>query len=250
MIQKGMLPASILLGLLLSAGCGSNGKDGSDNGNGGSYGGPLLQSRERAARESSSLHLKQLGLAIHQYSSDTGRLPPAAARDPQGKALLSWRVLILPQLGHQNLYRKFRLNEPWDSPNNKPLLKMMPKQYHSKASKAGSDQTHFRVFVGNNTLFPDNPGAALRLSFVTNADGTANTILVVEAGKAVPWTSPEEIPYNPGQPLPDLRGLYPHSNGFLVLTADGATRYLTSTSDTTLRNAITWNDGKVLGSDW
>src|SRR5258705_440975 len=32
-----------------------------------------------------------------------------------GRALLSWRVAILPFLGQELLYREFRLDEAWDS---------------------------------------------------------------------------------------------------------------------------------------
>ena len=40
--------------------------------------------------------------------------------------LLSWRVAILPFIGEQNLYNRFRLDQPWDSPHNIALLPLMP----------------------------------------------------------------------------------------------------------------------------
>src|SRR5262249_7841979 len=36
--------------------------------------------------------------------------------------------------------------------------------------------------------------------------GTSNTILIVEAGSAVPWTKPEELILEPDLPLPPLGG--------------------------------------------
>ena len=55
--------------------------------------------------------------------------PPAALRDSGGLPLLSWRVLLLPYLGHNDLYRRFHLDEPWDGPHNKALLAEMPEVY-------------------------------------------------------------------------------------------------------------------------
>ena len=43
-------------------------------------------------------NLKQIGLALLNYEQTNGRLPPAAVADKQGKAMHSWRTLILPYL--------------------------------------------------------------------------------------------------------------------------------------------------------
>ena len=53
---------------------------------------------------------------------------PARAIVKDGQPLLSWRVEIL-KLMDPNLYRRFKLDEPWDSENNKPLLDLMPAEY-------------------------------------------------------------------------------------------------------------------------
>jgi hypothetical protein len=75
----------------------------------------------------SRLNLKKLALAM-QNRADTyqGRLPLAASVDKKGKALLSWRVELLPYLGEQALYNQFKRDEPWDSPHNRKLLSKMP----------------------------------------------------------------------------------------------------------------------------
>ena len=66
---------------------------------------------------------------MHNYHSANNTFPRAASIDENGKPLLSWRVAILPYLGHQELYNKFNLDEPWDSAHNKALLKEMPPVY-------------------------------------------------------------------------------------------------------------------------
>jgi len=35
-------------------------------------------------------------------------------------------------------------------------------------------------------------------------DGTSNTIMIVKAGTAVPWSKPDDLVYDPDQPLPEL----------------------------------------------
>src|SRR5262249_55645747 len=66
---------------------------------------------------------------LHMVGSGRGNLPPVAIADRKGKPLLSWRVALLPYLGEWDLYRKFKLDEPWDSPHNKALLPLMPEIY-------------------------------------------------------------------------------------------------------------------------
>ena len=71
-------------------------------------------------------NLKQIALAMHNYAADNNTFPPAATFDTDGKPLLSWRMLILPYLDEDSLYRQFHLDEPWDSPHNKPLIAQIP----------------------------------------------------------------------------------------------------------------------------
>src|SRR5206468_7490832 len=52
---------------------------------------------------------------------------------------------------------------------------------------SGGATTHFQVFTGPDTLFPGVKGRP-----VANAtDGAANTILVAQATRAVPWSKPQ-----------------------------------------------------------
>jgi prepilin-type processing-associated H-X9-DG protein len=79
-------------------------------------------------------------------------------------------------------------------------------------------------------------------------DGTSNTILVVEAAEAVPWTKPDALEYDPRKPLPALGGHY--RRGFHALFADGSVRLMRQDFNAEmLRRMITRDDGLVIDFD-
>src|SRR4051794_14898536 len=79
----------------------------------------------RAQLTKSQNNLKQIALAFHNYESANG-FSPADISDKDGKPILSWRVAILPYIEEDALPRQFKLDEPWDSENNKKLIEKMP----------------------------------------------------------------------------------------------------------------------------
>ncbi len=199
-----------------------------------------------AARPQSINNLKQIAIAMLNYNDAYGRFPAAASYAPNGKPLLSWRVEILPFIEQQNLYMQFKLDEPWDSPNNRALLALMPRVYRlPKEIGLPPDHTVYRVFEGPNAAFEGRQGRRT----AEFRDGTSNTLLVVEADQGVPWTKPDEIPFNLNQPVPRPVGHW--AVGFHVLMADGSVRLIDKkVSEQTLRAAITRNGGDILGPEW
>ena len=63
------------------------------------------------------------------YESLWGAFPPRVHRDREGRPLLSWRVLILPYMEQNELFSRFHLDEPWDSPHNRTLIDPIPPTY-------------------------------------------------------------------------------------------------------------------------
>ncbi|HEY7427397.1 MAG TPA: DUF1559 domain-containing protein [Gemmataceae bacterium] len=207
----------------------------------------VQRAREAAARTQSQNNLKQIGLAMHNYEATNGLFPPQATYDKNGKPLLSWRVLILPYLEQNDLYKQFHLDESWDSEHNKKLLAKMPKTYASPQDETtiADHTTHYQGFFGKGTIFEGKKG--IRIADIT--DGTSNTLMIVEASKAVPWSKPEDIPYDAAKPLPKL-GM-PGASSFLAGMCDGSIRLIYhDITEKTLRNAITRNDGNPLGPDF
>jgi hypothetical protein len=153
--------------------------------------------------------IRQLIIAMHNYHSDYGYLPPQAICDKTGKPLLSWRISLLPYLEQEALYKQFKLDEPWDSEHNKTLLEKLPEVYQhpDPEVKSPPGMTYFKVFYSKKGM---KPAAALleqgkvSLGMITVQDGTSNTALLTDAGPAVPWTKPADILFDPNQPLPKL----------------------------------------------
>ncbi|WP_439626639.1 DUF1559 family PulG-like putative transporter [Gemmata sp.] len=214
------------------------------------FGGAFVEARrktqEAAARLTALNNLKQIGLAMHGYHDANGTLPPAAVCDKTGKPLLSWRVLILPYIDQNALYQQFKLDEPWDSANNKKLLAKMPKVYAVPGvTPEGGTDTHFRVFVGNGAGFDWVKGGKL----TDIADGTSNTFLCVTGADAVPWTKPDELEFDPEKDPTKLLGAVA-SGRVLVGMFDGSVRTLPNIPPKdTLKAYITKSGGEVISDD-
>lgn len=209
------------------------------------------KARETSTRRETQDNLKRLALAVHFYMDMNNRLPPAALTEPNqpnGRRLLSWRVAILPYMEQDALYKRFKLDEPWDSPNNLPLLQEMPKAFQPPADPQPG-RTHFRVFVGGPK--PDRPRAlfeweqqrSVGIGGIT--DGTSNTLMIVEAADAVEWTKPDDFDFDPDAPLPKL-GIPGHST-FNVALADGSVRSLrVDLPPDTIKKLITRNGDELV----
>jgi Protein of unknown function (DUF1559) len=145
------------------------------------------QWRETAWRKQSN-DLKQMMLAIHNINDVYGKAD-AAILDKEGKPLLSWRVHMLPYIEQDNLYRQFKLDEPWDSENNKKLIPLMPKMYEIAGVPAKPGETHYRTFVGAKAVWAlDRP-----FNVATVPDGSSNTVVLVQAVEPTIWTKPDEM---------------------------------------------------------
>jgi prepilin-type processing-associated H-X9-DG protein len=76
---------------------------------------PAVQTaREASRRAQCANNLRQIGLALLNYETASGRLPPAVETDKQGRPMHSWRVRILPYMEYGALYKAY-------GPNNSKL---------------------------------------------------------------------------------------------------------------------------------
>jgi hypothetical protein len=208
------------------------------------------RTRDASRRAACMNNVKQIALALHQYNTVYGTLPPAFIADEQGRPLHSWRVLILPFLEQQSLYDQYDFREPWNGPNNIKLLGKTPPFFACPSNRAPgpavSTFTSYVAISGPGTVFPGTE--SIRLDQVT--DDPAATLMVVEVANAqIPWTKPEDLDlrtmasYINDRDHPSISSNHP--GGAVAAFGDGACRFLPeSTTAIRLRSLVTIAGGE------
>jgi hypothetical protein len=190
-------------------------------------------------------NLKHIGLAMIAHADASNNRLPIDIADKDGKPLLSWRVAILPYIEQGDLYKEFKLDEPWDSEHNKKLVAKMPKRYTPFRVKAREGETFYQVFSGAGALF----GPTQKPKYPAGIpDGTSHTGLVFEAGESVIWTKPADLPFDAKKPLPRLGGLF--DGQCHVVMCDGSViRMKKDPDEKELKKLIMPADGEVIDLD-
>jgi len=202
---------------------------------------PAVQAAREAARRSQcSNNLKQIGLALHNYHSTYACFPPAYVADKDGRPMHSWRVLLLPYMEQQALYRQYRFDEPWDGPNNQRIASTILQVYQCPSDPpGGAATTNYVMIVGPGTL--SDGASCSKISDVH--DGTSNTIAVVEiANSGIGWAEPRDLDaatitfaINDGSPN-GISSRHPGVANALLL--DGSVRAIPATTDPSVLRAL------------
>jgi prepilin-type processing-associated H-X9-DG protein len=201
------------------------------------------------ARESLRLqcmgNLNQLALAMRQYEVANGCFPPAFIPDKNGRPKHSWRVLLLPYLGQQDLYDRYRFDEPWDSPHNRTITDLAIGLYQCPAEAATKQPlTNYMMVVGPHTI--SSGSESRKIAEIT--DGLANTIMLVEvADSATWWAEPNDLHFDRlsyainGSKRQGISSAHPH--GANVAFCDGTVRFLEDSTNPQLVKALLTIDG-------
>jgi hypothetical protein len=133
-------------------------------------------------------------LAVANYRSAYGSLPPAYIADSSGRPMHSWRVLLLPFLGQSELYNAYNFAEPWDGPHNRLLEDRIGQVYRRSGLGAAEVRTtSFVAEVGPGTAWPG--ARAVRDEEV--GDGLDKTLLVVEVPEGrFRWMEPKDLDFD------------------------------------------------------
>lgn len=217
---------------------------------------PAVQSsgRGEGLRYNCKNHLKQIGLALHNYHEKYGSFPPAYIADAQGRPMHSWRVLILPFFGQQELYDQYRFDEPWDGPHNselakQPLIAFNCGTENRNHKRAATTTTSYVAVVGPETAWPGE--RPMTLNEIT--DGTADTLLVVETtNSGIHWIEPRDLHISQMAKTinsPAEQGISSsHPGGAHALKCDGAARFLSDTLPAEqIRALLTRAGGETVG---
>jgi prepilin-type processing-associated H-X9-DG protein len=194
---------------------------------------PTLQQTRSHTRSPCSNSVRSIGIALHAYYAEHGCFPPAYQADEQGRPMHSWRVLILPGLGEQELYEQYDFHSPWNSPNNLALAEKVPDVYRCPGdTSAGPHDTSYVMIVGPGTL-SDGTGTTRESAFT---DGLQNTIAVTEMARSgIHWMQPQDLPFdrmsfqiNDDAEFCIRSG---HPGGANVVFCDGSTKFISDRTD-------------------
>lgn len=197
-------------------------------------------------------NLEKIAQALNAYAADHGSYPPPVTTDANKRALHSWRVLILPYLGEEDLYNRFDLTVGWDDAENMQAAYDVPAVYKHPKLNSFSESAYYLI-TGNSTLFPSSgplgPDALV--------DDPSQTILVIEGKPMVGsgmWTEPIDFDYSrmTGR-LDGSNGVEPgglFDDGAAMVTVDGRGHFVPrSTEPVTVRSLVTPRGGERLPDD-
>jgi hypothetical protein len=168
---------------------------------------------------------------LRNYHDAHGSFPPACVVDANGKPMHSWRVLILPYIDGDDLYKKYRFDEPWDGPNNRKLhgeiVQVFRCPSQQRLRNPNPHATSYVAVVGPRTAWRgDRP---VKLSDFTD-DSDATILLVETKDSGIHWMEPRDLEYPP-MPAeinpPSGGGISSyHEDSAVVLYADGSLELL------------------------
>jgi hypothetical protein len=192
-------------------------------------------------------------LAVANYEDTNGHLPPAYVADENGRPMHSWRVLLLPYLDQGELFDRYNLDEPWDSPANRQLAGQMPRVYaFHGGDEPGMVTTNYLAVVGDETAWPGSSGRR----YEDVSDDRASTILVVEnAGRNIHWMEPRDLEFESmSLQVNDPQGLSSKYLDPAVAMLDGSLRRISETlPEEVFRALLTADGGEPLtstGGSW
>jgi len=180
-----------------------------------------------AYRNSCSVNLKNIALALEQYHNKHHAYPPAYTVDADGKPLHSWRTLILPYLEQRALYDSIDFSKGWDDPANAAAyLAPAPEIYRCPSSGSPENHTTYLAVVTPTSCL--RPAAPRPKADIT--DGLQSTVDVIEVAPkdSVHWMAPVDA--NEAMVLslgPDSK--LSHPGGVNVAFCDGRVIFVPAT---------------------
>jgi prepilin-type processing-associated H-X9-DG protein len=214
---------------------------------------PVVEGAGGPARKTQCANnLRQIAAAVFAYRQRYDAFPPAYVADRHGRPMHSWRVLILPFLGHRPLYDRYDFNQPWNGLDNLALAGKMPEVYRCPDDSTGrSSATSYLMIVGPGTV--STLTAPPRLGDIP--DGAANTLMLVEMmNSGIDWLEPRDLEVDESSlEINDPAGggiRSRHPGGVNAAMCDGSVRFLSEwTIGEDVRAMTTIDGGEITGPD-
>ncbi|MFN3192873.1 MAG: hypothetical protein ACE361_20355 [Aureliella sp.] len=189
-------------------------------------------------RKRSAANVQKLATTLKTWIDTTPMIQTSVVRDQTRRPGLSWRVKLLPLLGYDELFKKFNLKEPWDSPTNKPLLEYIPDEFVSP--ERFDTYTNYQMFVNGTALFSD-----IEMKHRSDISDAPLVLLLAEVddAAAVPWTAPFDYEVETEEPLDRALGNLRDDGVFVGWLTGNASVWPTPINTDTLYKAITFEAG-------
>ncbi|MEZ5944487.1 MAG: DUF1559 domain-containing protein [Planctomycetaceae bacterium] len=190
----------------------------------------IQAARIQAQRSQDANHLKQLGLALHNYHDSFDTFPPGGVFRDDETSQWGWTTSIMPYLDSAPFYHFVDGDYSWNHPVNRDLY-LLRVPYYSISAVPAQTAEGFPV-----SYHPANPRVMYRNSSVTLNDMTAGTshtwLLQTSLHEPRPWgdacnwqelpdTAKKRLQQNTDAVWPDLQ----------ILLADGSVRSFTESAD-------------------
>lgn len=167
--------------------------------------------RQASLRMSCSDNLKLIATACLNYRDANRVFPCAITYDDDGKAMHSWRVLVLPYLESTGIYSAYDLTQPWNGPNNRLLGDGIPDTFEDSHRNSydriydaglyrcpGVPGSQDRMLTNYVMLIDDRPGqpnAPPNMpGSVPQRTDVGSTVIIVEiADTDIHWMEPRDV---------------------------------------------------------
>lgn len=216
--------------------------------------------REQTARDEVEGRLRRIGQALDQFHNQHGHFPEASiqGRDAHGDRvpMHGWMTPLLPLLGHDPIYRRIDLTQPYDAVGNvsamqQPIPEFTLPRRQPVRSPRGFALTHFSGVGGQEVREPtgvvhlgmfNDRGPVRRDDFT---DGLSQTIIVGEIRDALPpWGEPGNVRSIGDGLNRQFRGFgNAAGTGATFLHADGSVKFYSNKTDLRVLQRLETRDG-------
>ncbi len=153
----------------------------------------VQNARESSRRGFCANNLLQIWYGLDAYRKQHGDFPTASTTDGDGKPLLSWRLVLLPYLERNDIYRRIDHSKPWNHAVNQILTATRISFYQCPSDPSELPTTNYFAVVDQRTIWhrdqTERPKAM--------TDNPSQTIMLVEAyGRGIPWAAPEDLTFD------------------------------------------------------
>jgi hypothetical protein len=190
----------------------------------------LSDARHRAIVNTGRNNIRGIYRGLQIYEDSLGKMPPAIARDAEGKPLSSWRFQILPFM--ESTKRRCDRKSAWDAPANSSMRQLQVASFDAGGFVRGrwEGESLRMSAVGVDGLWALDSGKLLK-------DLPGNTLLAISAPiKGTHWMEPSEVelhrPFAKEATIGGALGIT-RSDVVYLLFADGRSEVISSAAPLT-----------------